>query len=124
MHAAFGFGAFGFGGGGFPFGGGGGGQTSFTELLSGMLDDESALSSVTELCEVLAMASEDTLGSFRVSEFVPALLRLLRMEDNNEIMGAGLLFYRCQCRVAFLTVPNACVVPHYSFGCSSLDEFG
>ncbi len=46
------------------------------------------MSSVSELCEVLAMSTEDNFAGFRFSEFVAALFALLQRDHNPDLMGA------------------------------------
>jgi hypothetical protein len=44
--------------------------------------------SVSELCEVLAMSTEDNFAGFRFAEFVAALFALLQRDHNPDLMGA------------------------------------
>jgi E3 ubiquitin-protein ligase TRIP12 len=44
------------------------------------------MNALLELCDVLAMATEDSMGGFKASEFVPVLVQLLHLEHNPDIM--------------------------------------
>ncbi|XP_065888621.1 E3 ubiquitin-protein ligase TRIP12-like isoform X2 [Dysidea avara] len=60
------------------------------QLLAGIenTDDESVqLQSVIEMCQLLVMGNEETLSGFPVKQAVPALIRLLQMEHNFDMMN-------------------------------------
>ena len=51
------------------------------------VDDEGQqLVSLTELCDVLSVAGEESMGSFPFEALVPLLVQLLNMEHNPDIM--------------------------------------
>ena len=51
-------------------------------------DDENAqLAALSELCELLAVSSEDALAMFPVDSLVPVLVRLIRGHDTGEPPG-------------------------------------
>jgi E3 ubiquitin-protein ligase TRIP12 len=78
--------------------GGDGGGGELDHLLSGLRsgDESTQLICVGEVAEYLAMANEETMSSFPVDPFVSALVALLRIEHNPEIM---LLAMRALCHM-------------------------
>eukprot|EP01063_Lacrimia_lanifica_P027594 TRINITY_DN3893_c0_g3_i2.p1 TRINITY_DN3893_c0_g3~~TRINITY_DN3893_c0_g3_i2.p1 ORF type:complete len:1751 (+),score=530.40 TRINITY_DN3893_c0_g3_i2:134-5386(+) len=72
----------------FPGMGGGGGPPRFSAIISRLDsgDDGEVYSALNELCNILSMASEDSLVGFRTEQVAPPLLRLLQREDHQEIM--------------------------------------
>lgn len=60
------------------------------QLLLGLQatgDEGQQLQSVMEMCQLLVMGNEDTLAGFPVKQAVPALMSLLQMEHNFDIMN-------------------------------------
>lgn len=60
------------------------------QLLAGIQasgDEGQQLQSVMEMCQVLVMGNEDTLAGFPVKQAVPALVTLLQMDHNFDIMN-------------------------------------
>ncbi|XP_071797988.1 E3 ubiquitin-protein ligase TRIP12-like isoform X1 [Asterias amurensis] len=60
------------------------------QLLTGLQatgDESQQLQAVIEMCQLLVMGNEDTLGGFPVKQVVPALTTLLAMEHNFDIMN-------------------------------------
>ena len=60
------------------------------QLVHGLMatgDEGQQLSSVMEICQMLVMGNEDTLSGFPVKTAVPALVALLKMEHNFDIMN-------------------------------------
>uniref|UniRef100_A0A803SXD1 E3 ubiquitin-protein ligase n=1 Tax=Anolis carolinensis TaxID=28377 RepID=A0A803SXD1_ANOCA len=59
------------------------------QLLQGLqaTDESQQLQSVIEMCQLLVMGNEETLGGFPVKSVVPALITLLQMEHNFDIMN-------------------------------------
>ncbi|KAF6266557.1 hypothetical protein COO60DRAFT_1697133 [Scenedesmus sp. NREL 46B-D3] len=58
-------------------------------IMAGMkqFDDEGAqLSSLSELCELLSISTEESLTTFPIEQVVPLLVQLLGMEHNPDIM--------------------------------------
>ncbi|XP_065841096.1 E3 ubiquitin-protein ligase TRIP12-like isoform X2 [Oscarella lobularis] len=66
-----------------------GAGSKVSQLINGIEaahDEGLQLQSVIELCQLLVMGNEDTLAGFPSKQAVPALVNLLRMEHNLEIM--------------------------------------
>ena len=60
------------------------------QLLQGIQaigDETQQLQSVMEMCQLLVMGNEDTLVGFPIKQAVPALITLLKMEHNFDIMN-------------------------------------
>jgi len=60
------------------------------QLLQGIQavgDEGQQLQSVMEMCQLLVMGNEDTLVGFPIKQAVPALITLLKMEHNFDIMN-------------------------------------
>ena len=60
------------------------------QLLQGLQatgDEDQQLTAVMEMCQVLVMGTEDNLVGFPVKQVVPALITLLQMEHNFDIMN-------------------------------------
>lgn len=60
------------------------------QLLHGLQatgDEGQQLQAVMEMCQLLVMGNEDTLAGFPVKQAVPALVSLLQMEHNFDIMN-------------------------------------
>eukprot|EP01050_Picozoa_sp_SAG11_P014149 SAG11_NODE_1713_length_4398_cov_5.942080_2_plen_211_part_00 len=65
------------------------GSTKLESLLAGLRsegNDMAQLQALSELCEMLSMGTEESLGNFPCSTFVPALLNLLNAEWNPDLM--------------------------------------
>lgn len=58
-------------------------------LLQGLqsTDESQQLQAAIEMCQMLVMGNEDTLAGFPIKLVVPALINLLRMEHNFDIMN-------------------------------------
>lgn len=50
-------------------------------------DEGTQLQGVMEMCQLLVMGNEETLGGFPVKQVVPVLITLLQMEHNFDIMN-------------------------------------
>lgn len=59
------------------------------QLLQGLQcsDESQQLQAAIEMCEMLVMGNEDTLAGFPIKQAVPALIQLVRMEHNFDIMN-------------------------------------
>uniref|UniRef100_A0A8C7N730 E3 ubiquitin-protein ligase n=1 Tax=Oncorhynchus kisutch TaxID=8019 RepID=A0A8C7N730_ONCKI len=60
------------------------------QLLQGLQatgDESQQLQAAIEMCQLLVMGNEETLGGFPVKSVVPALMTLLQMEHNFDIMN-------------------------------------
>ncbi|XP_043652505.1 E3 ubiquitin-protein ligase TRIP12 isoform X4 [Drosophila teissieri] len=59
------------------------------QLLQGLQshDESQQLQAAIEMCQMLVMGNEDTLAGFPIKQVVPALIQLLRMEHNFDIMN-------------------------------------
>lgn len=59
------------------------------QLLQGLQsnDESQQLQAAIEMCQMLVMGNEDTLAGFPIKLVVPALINLLRMEHNFDIMN-------------------------------------
>lgn len=59
------------------------------QLLQGLQsqDESQQLQAAIEMCQMLVMGNEDTLAGFPIKLVVPALITLLRMEHNFDIMN-------------------------------------
>lgn len=59
------------------------------QLLQGLqsTDESQQLQAAIEMCQMLVMGNEDTLSGFPIKQVVPALIILLRMEHNFDIMN-------------------------------------
>ncbi|XP_055377638.1 E3 ubiquitin-protein ligase TRIP12 isoform X4 [Condylostylus longicornis] len=59
------------------------------QLLQGLQshDESQQLQAAIEMCQMLVMGNEDTLAGFPTKQVVPALINLLRMEHNFDIMN-------------------------------------
>uniref|UniRef100_A0A182PRP1 E3 ubiquitin-protein ligase n=1 Tax=Anopheles epiroticus TaxID=199890 RepID=A0A182PRP1_9DIPT len=59
------------------------------QLLQGLQcpDESQQLQAAIEMCQMLVMGNEDTLAGFPTKQVVPALITLLRMEHNFDIMN-------------------------------------
>ncbi|KAH9509428.1 Ubiquitin-protein ligase [Bulinus truncatus] len=67
----------------------GGTLTKVQHLLQGLQatgDEAQQLSAVMEMCQILVMGNEDSLVGFPIKLVVPALIQLLQMEHNFEMM--------------------------------------
>ena len=63
-------------------------NSSFTQLLGGLQssDESEQIFALSKLCEILSLATEDTLANFRLSEFSLQFINCLRCAQNPEIM--------------------------------------
>ncbi|KAI8498816.1 Ubiquitin-protein ligase [Branchiostoma belcheri] len=68
---------------------GGGASSKAHTLLQGLqsADESQQLQAVIEMCQLLVMGNEETLGGFPVKSVVPALITLLQMEHNFDMMN-------------------------------------
>lgn len=59
------------------------------QLLQGLQcqDESQQLQAAIEMCEMLVMGNEDTLAGFPIKQAVPALMNLVRMEHNFDMMN-------------------------------------
>ena len=60
------------------------------QLLAGLQatgDESRQLQAVIEMCQMLVMGNEDTLTGFPIRQVVPALIVLLKMEHNFDLMN-------------------------------------
>ncbi|XP_059173399.1 E3 ubiquitin-protein ligase TRIP12-like [Physella acuta] len=67
----------------------GGTLTKVQHLLQGLQatgDEAQQLSAVMDMCQILVMGNEDSLVGFPIKQVVPALIQLLQMEHNFEMM--------------------------------------
>ncbi|KAH9331574.1 hypothetical protein KI387_003682, partial [Taxus chinensis] len=91
-------------------------------ILSGLRaeGETGQIEALTQLCEILSIATEDSLSSFLVDSFVPVLVALLNHVSNPDIMllAARALTHLCE------VLPQACAsVVHYGavpFFCARL----
>lgn len=63
--------------------------TKAQQLLQGLQasgDEGQQLQAVIEMCQMLVMGNEDTLSGFPVKQVVPALILLLSMEHNFDMV--------------------------------------
>ncbi|KAI5402306.1 E3 ubiquitin-protein ligase UPL3 [Lathyrus oleraceus] len=85
----------------------------FKKILSALRADGEEgpqVEALTQLCEMLSIASEDSLSSFSVDSFVPVLVGLLNHESNPDVMllAARALTHLCD------VLPSSCTaVLHY-----------
>ncbi|XP_026660129.2 E3 ubiquitin-protein ligase UPL3-like [Phoenix dactylifera] len=83
------------------------------KILSGLRADGEEgrqVEALTQLCDMLSIGTEDSLGSFSVDSFVPVLVGLLNHESNPDIMllAARALTHLCD------VLPSSCsAVVHY-----------
>ncbi|KAG0473153.1 hypothetical protein HPP92_015010 [Vanilla planifolia] len=83
------------------------------KILSGLRADGEEgrqVEALTQLCDLLSIGTEDSLGSFSVDSFVPVLVGLLNHENNPDIMllAARALTHLCD------VLPSSCAaVVHY-----------
>lgn len=65
-----------------------GSSSKVQQLLSGLTstDETVQLSAVIEMCQMLVMGNEDTLAGFPIKQVVPALINLLAMEHNFDMV--------------------------------------
>lgn len=67
--------------------------TKAQQLLQGLQatgDEGQQLQAVIEMCQMLVMGNEDTLAGFPVKQVVPALIALLNMEHNFDMVRPSL----------------------------------
>ncbi|XP_006820136.1 E3 ubiquitin-protein ligase TRIP12-like [Saccoglossus kowalevskii] len=64
-------------------------STKAQQLLTGLQssDESQQLQAAIEMCQLLVMGNEETLGGFPVKQAVPALITLLQMEENFDMMN-------------------------------------
>ena len=60
---------------------------SFLQGLQATGDESRQLQAVIEMCQLLVMGNEDTLTGFPIRQVVPALIVLLKMEHNFDLMN-------------------------------------
>lgn len=84
-----------------------------TKILAGLRADGEEgrqVEALTQLCEMLSIGTEESLGAFSVDSFVPVLVGLLNHESNPDIMllAARALTHLCD------VLPSSCsAVVHY-----------
>lgn len=64
--------------------------TKAQQLLQGLQatgDEGQQLQAVIEMCQILVMGNEDTLTGFPVKQVVPALINLLSIEHNFDMVS-------------------------------------
>ncbi|XP_060069438.1 E3 ubiquitin-protein ligase TRIP12-like [Ylistrum balloti] len=69
---------------------GGGNISKAQQLIQGLQstgNEDQQLTSAIEMCQLLVMGNEDTLAGFPVKQAVPALITLLQMEHNFDMMN-------------------------------------
>lgn len=69
---------------------GGGNLSKAQQLIQGLQstgNEDQQLTSAIEMCQLLVMGNEDTLAGFPVKQAVPALITLLQMEHNFDMMN-------------------------------------
>jgi E3 ubiquitin-protein ligase TRIP12 len=67
-----------------------GSSSKVQQLLQGLTstnDEGAQLTAVIEMCQMLVMGNEDTLAGFPVKQVVPALITLLSMEHNFDMVS-------------------------------------
>lgn len=64
------------------------GRSKLKTLLQGLKSDNESqqLESMMELCDYLSMGTEESLAGFSIDSFVPAIVNLLNMEHNPDLM--------------------------------------
>ncbi|CAO2813746.1 unnamed protein product [Amaranthus hypochondriacus] len=83
------------------------------KILSGLRadgEDGKQVEALTQLCELLSIGTEDSLGTFSVDSFVPVLVGLLNHEDNPDIM---LLAARAITHLVDVLPSSCAAVVHY-----------
>mmetsp|Transcript_34349 Transcript_34349/g.65613 ORF Transcript_34349/g.65613 Transcript_34349/m.65613 type:complete len:1886 (+) Transcript_34349:253-5910(+) len=68
------------------------------------------IEALTNLCELLSIATEESLATFSVDSFVPALVGLLNAEHNPDLM---LLAARALTHLADVLPPSCAAIVHY-----------
>ena len=64
--------------------------TKANHLLAGLQatgDEGQQLQALIEMCQLLVMGNEDTLAGFPIKQVTPALITLLNMEHNFDMVG-------------------------------------
>jgi len=81
-------------------------------ILAGLKaeDDGLQLASLSELCELLSIGTEDSMSALSVDVFVPLLVQLLRREHNADIM---LLASRALCHMVDAIPSSSAAIVHY-----------
>lgn len=88
-------------------------STRMKKILTGLRADGEEgkqVEALTQLCEILSIGTEESLGSFSVDAFVPVLVGLLNLESNADVMllAARALTHLCD------VLPSSCsAVVHY-----------
>ncbi|XP_077987999.1 E3 ubiquitin-protein ligase TRIP12-like isoform X2 [Glandiceps talaboti] len=64
-------------------------STKAQQLLTGLqsTDESQQLQAAIEMCQLLVMGNEETLGGFPVKQAVPALINLLQLDENFDMMN-------------------------------------
>uniref|UniRef100_A0A0D6QT53 HECT-type E3 ubiquitin transferase n=1 Tax=Araucaria cunninghamii TaxID=56994 RepID=A0A0D6QT53_ARACU len=89
------------------------GSSRLKRILSGLRaegEEGRQVEALTQLCELLSIGTEESLGSFSVDSFVPVLVSLVNHESNADIMllAARALTHLCD------VLPSSCAaVVHY-----------
>lgn len=79
-------------------------STKAQQLLQGLQatgDEGQQLQAVIEMCQMLVMGNEDTLSGFPVKQVVPALITLLGMEHNFDIVCLEVSVLIVNCNFVF-----------------------
>lgn len=76
-----------------------------------MGDEGQQLQAVIEMCQMLVMGNEDTLQGFPIKQVVPALITLLRMEYNFDIVS-DLLLYNIDYTLRY---KSNCIINNYVY---------
>mmetsp|Transcript_58754 Transcript_58754/g.97051 ORF Transcript_58754/g.97051 Transcript_58754/m.97051 type:complete len:1917 (+) Transcript_58754:53-5803(+) len=81
-------------------------------ILAGLKaeDDGLQLASLSELCELLSIGTEESMSALSVDVFVPLLVQLLRREHNADIM---LLASRALCHMVDAIPSSSAAIVHY-----------
>eukprot|EP01103_Thecamoeba_quadrilineata_P015346 TRINITY_DN481_c1_g1_i1.p1 TRINITY_DN481_c1_g1~~TRINITY_DN481_c1_g1_i1.p1 ORF type:complete len:1638 (-),score=371.48 TRINITY_DN481_c1_g1_i1:6-4919(-) len=87
-------------------------RSQMNSILEGLKSENEyqTFNSLQDLCEMLSMSTEDSLASFRVDSFGPALVNLLQYDLNPEIM-----LYAARCLTYLMeSLPSSCSsIVHY-----------
>lgn len=71
------------------------GRSKLKNLLQGLKSDNESqqLESLMELCDHLSMGTEESLAGFSIDSFVPAIVNLLNMEHNPDMMHIRMISF-------------------------------
>ena len=79
------------------------------QLLQGLQatgDESRQLQAVIEMCQLLVMGNEDTLTGFPIRQVVPALIVLLKMEHNFDLMNHACRYEHVAMAIQYLLIVN------------------